>query len=303
MKKEVDVTLDNYSSLNDFLFYKYMCEDGNQKQQKTFLKSLGVPVKGDLNILNETLVPMVFNDKKCILDFFAETDDTLINIELQQEKTVDFNERMVYYMSKITRLKKGKIYTEVKKLVLISITNFKMNELPYYKHKYRVINTKNLTDIFTDKLEIRIIELKKFRKIKKDFNNKEHLYLTFIDDETTHEERKEMGKMDEGLEAAVKKIEEALQDDNAVRLYHKLELEKMKKENEQIRTEERIKKERKEGLKEGIEKGREEGKEEGIEKGMKIANINMAIKLKKSGGSIQEIAKLTGFTTEFVEKL
>ena len=47
-KEEEDkVTLNNYNSLNDYLFYKYICEEGNEKQQKTFLKAIGVPIKGE----------------------------------------------------------------------------------------------------------------------------------------------------------------------------------------------------------------------------------------------------------------
>jgi predicted transposase/invertase (TIGR01784 family) len=269
------------------LFYKYICEKGNENQQKCFLNSIGVTIKGDLNILKATIAPEIINKKKCILDFLTETDDTLINIELQQEKTEDFNERIIYYMGKITILEKGKIYTEFKKIVLISIINYNMNKIPNYKHKYKMINTKNLSDIFTEKLEIIIIDLKEFRKIKKDFNNKEHLYLTFIDNETNHTKRREMGRMDEGLNAAVKKIEEALQDETALRLYHKLEIEKMVMENEKIRTEERIK--------EGIEKGRKEG--------MEINNIKIATKLKNMGIPVQNIVKATDLSKEFIENL
>ena len=46
-KEKGKVTLDNYNSLNDYLFYKYICEEGNEKQQKTFLKAIGVPIKGE----------------------------------------------------------------------------------------------------------------------------------------------------------------------------------------------------------------------------------------------------------------
>jgi len=278
-----ELTLDNYNSLNDLLFYKYMCDEGNQKQQEIFLEAIGVPVKGNLKILSSTLVPEIINNKKCILDFLGETNDSYINIELQQKKTSDFNERIAYYMNKIAHLRKGKFYTEYKNVVLISIVNFKMNKLPNYKHEYMFINRENLNDIFTDKLKLIVIELEKFQEVEKDFENKEHLYLSFFDNNTDHETRKELGKMDEGLKTAFKKIEEALQDESTLFLYHKLEWEKMVRENEKIR----MKKEREEGIKEGEE----------------ISNIKIATKLKKMGIPIQDIAKATDLSKEFLEKL
>ena len=94
-----EVTLDNYNVLNDFLFFKYICETGNEKQQITFLKAIGVNIKGNLRIIGPTIHPKTIKNKKSILDFFAETSDSYINIELQQKKTFDFNERIAYYMN------------------------------------------------------------------------------------------------------------------------------------------------------------------------------------------------------------
>ena len=289
------ISLINYNSLNDFLFYKYLCEEGNEKQQKIFLEAIGVPIKGNLKIISQTISPDTIDNKKCILDFLGETNDTFINIELQQNETSDFNERIAYYMNRIAKLKKGKEYTEFKDVVLISIVNFNMNDLPNYKHEYMFINSKNLNDIFTDKLKLIIIELKKFQEIEKDLKNKEHLYLSFFDENTDHKRRVELGKMDEGLKSAVKKIEEALQDDNAVRIYHKLEYEKMIRENEKIR----IKKEKEEIR----NKSRKEGRKEGIEEGMEIKNIQVARNLKNLGISVQDIAKATGLSQKFIKNL
>ena len=229
--------------------------------------------------------------KKSILDFLSETDDSFIHIELQQNDTSYFDERVTYYLTKIARLKKGKEYKEFKNVISIIIVNFNMNKLPNYKHEFLFIDTKNLNYIFNQKLKIIIIQLEKFREIKKDWNNKEHLYLTFFDKNTSHERRKELGKMDEGLNSAVKKIERALQDDDAMRIYHKIEWEKMVEEKEKIR----IQKEK--------EKEREEGREEGIEEGMELEKIKIANKMKNKGISLQEIAEFTGLSYEFIEKL
>ena len=178
-------------------------------------------IKGELNIQNETIAPEIINRKKCILNFLTETDDTLINIELQQQDTADFKDRLTYYMSKLTQLEKGKYYNVFKKVLIIAIVNFKMNNIPYYKQEYKIVNVKDPTDVFTEKVHIIIINLKKFRRIEKNLNNKEHLYLSFIDNKTNHKQRKEMGKMDEGLKSAVKKLEDVLQSEEQLRIYPK----------------------------------------------------------------------------------
>ena len=72
------ITLKNYNSLNDFLFFKYMCEEDNQKQQINFLKAIGVPIKGKLKVRNQTIPGDTITTKKCILDFFGETNDSFI---------------------------------------------------------------------------------------------------------------------------------------------------------------------------------------------------------------------------------
>ncbi|MCL2116235.1 MAG: Rpn family recombination-promoting nuclease/putative transposase [Methanobrevibacter sp.] len=277
MKKKV--TLDNYDILNDYLFYKYFCERGNEILRKTFLKAIEVPVKGDLKTIDQTLYPPIIENKKCILDYLGETEDSLINVEMQQEKTGDYFERVFFYMCALVFLKGGMDYTKIKKVFLISIVNFKVNDFPEYIHRYKLINILRPDDVFVDKAKIILVELKEFKKMEKDLNKKKHQYLTFFDKSLTHEERKELGEMDEGLKTAVNKIEEALQDDTAVMLYLRRRYDKMAEENEKIRTEERIKEEKEKEV-------------------IKVAN-----NLKKAGISLEEIAKATDLTIEFLEKL
>jgi predicted transposase/invertase (TIGR01784 family) len=289
------VTLENYDSLNDLLFFKYMLEKGNEKQLKTFLEAIGVEIKGKFKVTNPTLPPDRLSDKKCILDCLCETNDTLINIELQQKETTDFIERMMFYMAKNAKLIKGKEYTEFKNVILIIIANFNINDFPKYKQEFLLINSESLKHIISGKFKIILIELEKFQEVIKDLNDKEHLYLTFFVKNTDHKRRKELGEMDEGLKAAVKKIEEALQDDEALRIYHKLEYEKMLKENEEIRLKKSKEKGKEEGLEEGMEKGRDEGLEEKA--------IEVATNLKNMGLSVQDIARATNLSKEFIETL
>lgn len=56
-------------------------------------------------------------------------------------------------------------------------------------------------------------------------------------------------------------------------------------------------------IQEGIEKGIEKGLEKGIQEGIKKEKIEIAIKLKKMGFDVEDIAKSTELTTEFIKKL
>ena len=294
-KKEKEVTLENYNPLNDYLFYKYICEKGNELQQKTFFEAIEIEIKGKIKVQNKAIAPELINKKECVLDYLGETEDSLINIELQQFKTSDFNNRLAYYSSKLTRLEKGRNYDMFKNVIIVSIVNFKINDSQKYKHEYKIINTEDLNDIFTEKVKIIIIELEKFREIEKDLKNKEHLYLKFFDKNTNHEERKEMAKMDEGLKTAVKRIEGAIQNENELWIYHKVQYEKLAAEKEKIKTKEKIKQVK--------QKERKIGEEKGIKIGEEKSKVKIAIKLKNEGIPLEIIAKTTGITITKIKKL
>ncbi|MCL2687153.1 MAG: hypothetical protein FWE58_01285 [Methanobrevibacter sp.] len=158
-------------------------------------------------------------------------------------------------------------------------------------------------------MELHIIEMPKvrklesYKKIKKYLKNKnkeeniniskELQYLIFLDNQTSHEERKEIVKMgDEGLNVALKKIEEALQDEDAYDIYM---TQKIKELQQKTMMEDREEK--------GIKIGEEKGIKIGEEKGREEEKIKIAFKLKNMGLSIEEVAKATGLKLEFIKKL
>ena len=93
--------------------------------------------------------------------------------------------------------------------------------------------------------------------------------------------------MDEELESSLKKIEEALQDPWAVRIYHKLAWEEMVRENEESLIQEKI----------------EEGREIGREIGEENTRIEIATRMKNDGFPVKDIATFTGLSKESIEKL
>ena len=88
----------------------------------------------------------------------------------------------------------------------------------------------------------------------------------------------------EGLNIAIKKIEEALQNEDAYDLYMNQKIEEIHQNNI-------MKQEKNKSRKEG----RKEGKKEGI--------IITATKMKSRGISIQDIAEITNLTPEFIKTL
>jgi len=304
-------SLENYSAMDDYLFLKHMGEKGNELQQKIFLNALGIDIKGKITTTNTKLAPDRQKGKTSILDSRIRTScGKDINIEVQRQKTVDFIERLIVYLCKriIEPMSKGKNYKELKKVITVAICDFSfLNSLKYHN----IFNLSNsniyIPETLIDKIEIHIIEMEKFRKpiiyeedengkiikSKKDLkNNTKHQYLAFIDDKTTHKERKEIVKMgDEGLEASMKNLEIALQN-GAFDIYFLEKLEEMHQENVM-----------QEKIEEGKIKGIREGKIKGIKEGKEEEKLGIAIKLKNKGIPIEIISETTELPLSKIKKL
>lgn len=86
------------------------------------------------------------------------------------------------YLYEINKqLNKGDNYIELNKTITINILDFDYLEDENFHSSYRLyedITRKILTDV----VEIMFIELRKFTKIPKDYNNKLHGWLSFLID-------------------------------------------------------------------------------------------------------------------------
>ena len=298
-------SLDNYSAMDDFLFLKYLGEKGNSLQQRSFLKTLGINIEGKITTTNTKMPPDKKGGKKSRLDSRIITEcEKDINIEVQRKKTDDFIERLTTYAYKraIEPIAKGQNYKKMKKIISLAICGYSFLESPKYHNIFHLKNSNiYINEKLIDNLEIHIIEMEKFRtpiiyeddpndkaniiETEKDLkNNLKHQYLAFIDDKTTHKERKEIVKMgDEGLKASMKNLELAFQN-GAFDEYFREKLDEMHQENIM-----------QEKLEKGIKIGKIEGKEE--------EKIEIAIRLKKLDLPIEQIVESTGLTPNFIEKL
>jgi len=89
--------------------------------------------------------------------------------------------RTIFYLSKmiLKQLVKGDNYNQLNKTITINILDFDyINDEKFHSsyHLYENVTKKLLRDI----VEIHFIELKKFEKSKKDYNNKLHRWLSFL---------------------------------------------------------------------------------------------------------------------------
>ena len=173
------------------------------------------------------------------------------------------------------QIKRGEKYKELKKVMLIAIVDFNLQEtkeLEEMETIWKLIETKNREKILTEDIEIRIIELPKakemYRKNKKD---EKAQWMLFIDDPNT-EEVKEIMKENEEIKECVIKVKELTEDEKMERLAFLRERARMDEESL-----------------------RDEGYEEGM--------IEIAKKLIEEGKDTKYISKLTGLEEKEIKKI
>ena len=104
------------------------------------------------------------DDKLGILDMrVCLKSGQQINMEMQVKKFDFWNERTLFYLSKMfaEQLRKGESYEKLKKCVQVSILDFIL--YPDDKRSYRTVHFRDDEDgrIYNDKMELQILELKK----------------------------------------------------------------------------------------------------------------------------------------------
>ncbi|MCD7744828.1 MAG: Rpn family recombination-promoting nuclease/putative transposase [Lachnospiraceae bacterium] len=162
-------TDDNYIMLPtvDYCFKELM---QNPKIRQGFVAAL---LKVDpKTIEGTTLLPTILSPdtedgKLGILDVLVKLEDgTLIDMEMQVALFDAWQNRILFYLCKMyaDQLKKGEDYDKLKKCIHVSILNFK--HFPDDEECYRTISLRdNKTNaLYSDLLEIQILELKKLPK-------------------------------------------------------------------------------------------------------------------------------------------
>jgi predicted transposase/invertase (TIGR01784 family) len=268
---------------NDFIFQKIFGQNEHKDILISFLNAvLELEDKeklNDIEILENTKLKRDGPDDKLgILDLRAKTlAGEQINIEIQLVNKYDMGKRTLFYWSKMftEQLREGQPYSELMKTITINILDFNYTNVDSYNTVFHLWEDRHKDYKLTDALEIRFIELPKFRKAKYDLSRPLDRWLVFIDD--SPEEVLKMAMKAEPVIAKAEEILEYLGSLDEVKRYYEAREKEIHDEATRIT-----------GAK---EEGRKEERLE-IVKGML-----------GEGLPIEQIIRITGISADEIEKL
>lgn len=284
---------------NDFIFQRIFGQNENKEILISFLNAVleleAEKMLSDIEILENTrLKKDGIRDKFGILDIRARTMlGEQINIEVQLINQHNMDKRTLFYWSKIfsEQLKEGQPFNELKKTITINILDFNYIGVDTYNTVFHLWEDYHKEYKLTDVMEIRFIELPKFRKKKPDFSKPLDRWLVFIEDSP-----EEVLEMAIKAEPAIAKAEEVLQYlgslEEVRRYYEAIEMAT----HDEIT---RLTEAKEEGKIQGKIQGKIEGKIEGKEEG----KIEIAKKLISMGIGIQQVIEATGLSEQQIKKL
>jgi predicted transposase/invertase (TIGR01784 family) len=277
------MTQDRLNPLNDYLFLKVMGEKGDEEQLRAFLNAVlgrkGQNAIESVEIIeNKTITAEVIGNKTSILDARARTGlREWIDIEVQIRSQGNMERRSLFYWSReFSRgMDAGQDYRESPNIININILNYEfLPQVPAFHTSFHIWEDTYRDVLLTDALEIRFIDMVKFRRFaEKDIENEPlHRWLTWFDKDSPETILEEVIKMDTAIRKAEERLTYISSDKEALRAYQMREMALSDWTS-------------------GINYAREE-------KALEIAS-----KMKKRGTPFDQIAEDTGLSIEDITKL
>lgn len=219
-------------------------------------------------------------DKLGILDLEAEINEKeKVDIEVQLVDRKNLASRLLKYFSKLYIMQKGQDYKETKRVLIIAIIDYQFELTKELKQMETIWNLREKSSpelILTDKLEIRIIELRKvLEEYKKNKNNKKAQWMLFINNPND------------------KEVQEVVENNEEIK----------KARVEVIKMSEDEKLQRLEFLREKAVLDEHDIYEAGLDKGVKTEKIQLARKMKEKGIPIKTIIEITDLTEEEIKRI
>jgi predicted transposase/invertase (TIGR01784 family) len=284
--------------LNDYLFMKYMGEEGDEEQLLAFLKAVLQRTGRDkietVRIVgNKHISADLKGGKSNVLDVRAEMNDgTKVNIEVQLRTVGDMDKRSLYYWSReyTKSIHSGNNYTKLPVVIAINIVGAEFLPIDEVHSSFHLWEDSHKDFMLTDVLEIHFIDMVKFRRLKnKDIeNNPLHRWLTFFDKNTNESTIKKITAMDATIERAMRKIRRVLQDEDMLRIYEGREMAAMDYTS-------------------GMDYARQEGLQKGItigeQKGEQKTQMQYVLRLFQAGWTVEQIAEFTGLSAKKVKAI
>lgn len=178
----------------------------------------------DVVLLNPYNAKEYREDKLLILDIKAKDErGQYYNIEMQIANEIHYNQRALYYWSKLYagQLKEGGIYNDLRKTISINVLNFNhFSREEGYHHIFHLLHAKSHRRYFED-LELHFIELEKSDKDLahvKTALDRWAIFLTKVDDYRNNNIPPEL-QADPTVAKAIETLEHLYLDDQERMLY------------------------------------------------------------------------------------
>lgn len=177
----VDGKIYRILATKDYIFKNLFGINGKEENLKGLLQAILKIKIESLQIENPEIPPQYKEDKKGILDVRAKlSDETTVFIEMQVNNEHNIGERITFYLCRVysNNIKSGGLYNKIEKTIAIVLINFSYFNRKEY-HQIAHLKFEECTDkdeivediedveskVVTDKLELHIIDLKKFNNI------------------------------------------------------------------------------------------------------------------------------------------
>jgi predicted transposase/invertase (TIGR01784 family) len=224
--------MERLNPLNDYLFLKVMGEEGDEEQCIAFINAILAdssenPLRLVKILENRSISSENLGDKSVVLDFraLAETNikkNIKVNIEVQLKDLRNMTERTLYYWAReyVSGIKEGEDYSELPRVITINIVDFDHVKLDNFHTAFRLREDTRRDYVLTDVLEIRFLNMVKFRKLEsKDMNNALYRWLTYFDVKTPEQKLMEVIKMDTAIQKAQTRFEQVTRDNEFMHNY------------------------------------------------------------------------------------
>lgn len=267
----------------DFAFKKLFGSEENKDILISFINAVVSKEDQviDVNLLNPYNNKEHQSDRLSILDIKA-TDEKgrQYNIEMQITDQVYYNQRALYYWSRLytSQLQEGDAFGDLKKTISINVLNFDyFDEEPTYHNVFKVLHAESHKSYFED-LELHFIELHKFDDEVSHIKTTLDRWVKFL---------KKAHHYDKATFPEELKVEPAIE-----KAFFSLNTLSLDKEEREI-YEARLKWLRDENA--ALQKAHEKGIEQGIEQ--------IAINMLKDNESMDKIIRFTGLSQDDIVKL
>ena len=212
------------SPKNDVVFQKLFGTQEHKELLISFLNSILIKSGNEeiksISIEEKRLdVSILVDEKLSILDIYVTTNHNAhINVEIQLINKYNMIERTLFYWSKMymNQIKKGVDYSKLNKTITINILDFDYIDTVKYHSWYQLYEAEEQNKL-TDILEIHFVELNKFNKANKEYNDKLQKWLQFIINPCSEEVQSIMVK-DHEIKEAMDILSQISGDEEIVRL-------------------------------------------------------------------------------------